>query len=155
LGGAVTAVREWMARVNDAFYFGPAGYIWMGIVGTALGIAIIALVKLMRRSRAIHQLAGLSHMHGSEYQRMLRQLGFYLDMLAVLKRGGVQKPPWQPPRHFADELEGEWPAAAELVTRITDVFYQVRYGGRRLDSRRMNHARALVRQLAKTLRVRE
>jgi transglutaminase-like putative cysteine protease len=154
LGKALATIREWMARVNDLFLLGPAGYIWMGIVGLALLIAVIALVKLMRRSRAIHHLAALHHFRGSEYQRMLRHLGFYLDMLHVLKRGGIEKPPWQPPRQFAQQLESDWPAAALLVRRITDAFYEIRFGGRRPDSTRLAEARSLVVELAKTLRVR-
>ena len=75
-GGALDATRDWMVRVNRAFYFGPAGYIWMGFVGFALIIATIALIKLMRRSMAIRRTLHLQHLKGGEYQRMLRQLGF-------------------------------------------------------------------------------
>jgi hypothetical protein len=146
-------IREWLVRVNEAFYFGPAGYIWMGIVGTALVIAVIALVKLMRRTRAIHKLAGLHRMHGSEYQRMLRHLGFYLDMLTVLRKGGVEKPDWQPPLHFAKAVERDWPAVADHVREITDLFYRVRFGHAEIDSAEMAQVRRKVKELASTLRV--
>lgn len=151
---ALARIREWMARVNEAFYFGPAGYIWMGIVGTALVIAVIALVKLMRRTRAIHKLAGLHRMHGAEYQRMLRQLGFYLDMLTVLRKGGVEKPDWQPPLHFAQTVEHDWPAVAQQVRTITDLFYKARFGHAAMESGELAEARRMVKQLALTLRVR-
>jgi hypothetical protein len=151
---AMARVREWLARVNEAFYFGPAGYIWMGIVGAALVIAIIALVKIMRRTRAIHKLAGLHRMHGAEYQRMLRHLGFYLDMLTVLRRGGVEKPYWQPPLLFAQTVERDWPAVAQQVRTITDLFYRARYGHTTMGSGELAQARRCVKELASTLRVR-
>jgi transglutaminase-like putative cysteine protease len=93
------ATRAWMARVNRAFYFGPAGYIWMGIVGLALVIAMVALVHHVRRNRRLRVTLDIRHARGLEYQRLLRQLGFYLDMLRVLpappsRRGS---PPWPTP----------------------------------------------------------
>jgi Ca2+/Na+ antiporter len=154
LSGTLRSVREFMARVNRAFMLGSAGYVWMGIVGTALVIAIIALGKLMRRSRAIRRQAHLEHLKGSEYQRMLRQLGFYLDMLAVLARGRCAKPPWQPPRQFAAQLAESRPAAAALASELTDLFYEARYGSRRLSREQLKHADDLVGRLAESLRVR-
>lgn len=152
------SVRDWMRRVNQAFYFGPAGYIWMGIVVLALAIAILALVKLMRRSLAIRRTARLQHVRGPEYQRLLRHLGFYLDMLEVLRRAGLAKPHWQPPLQFAAELASRPPtesngAIPDTVRRLTDVFYQARYGGHRLTRQELTETRQLVQELAASLRV--
>ncbi len=142
------SVRAWMERVNQRFYYGPAGYIWMGIVGLALVIAIVALVKLMRRSMAIKSTLQLQHLRGREYQRMLRQLGFYLDMLGVLKRNGMAKPHWQPPLEFARlELVGQ-ARAAELVREITGVFYEARYGRKKLERDEVERARQMVEELS-------
>jgi hypothetical protein len=151
---ALDSVRDWMEQVNTFFNVGPGGYIWMGIVAVALVLAVIALVKLMRRSIAIRRTLRLHHLGGSEYRRMLRHLGFYLDMLAVLQRGGMAKPAWQPPRSFAVALAARHPQAARLVQEITDVFYEARYGTRGVDRLRIDRARLQVRQLAETLAVR-
>jgi hypothetical protein len=115
---------------------------------------VAALIKLMRRTRAIHRTLHLQHLRGREYQRMLRQLGFYLDMLAVLRRGGASKPLWQPPRAFAEQLRARKPAAATLVQQITDLFYAARYGHERLSRQQMSRAHGLVAELAQSLRVR-
>lgn len=147
LTAAIQAVRDWMQRVNRYFYFGPAGYIWMGIVAFALVIAVTALVKLMRRSLAIRRTLQLQHVRGSEYQRMLRHLGFYLDMLAVLKRHGLTKPAWQPPLLFAQSVLRRKRQAGELVREITDVFYLARYGRQRLDRDQVERARKMVQEL--------
>ena len=152
--GALGGVRDWMERVNLFFNVGPGGYIWMGIVALVLVIAIMALIKLMRRSLAIRRTLQLQHVRGSEYQRMLRQLGFYLDMLHVLKQAGHAKPHWQPPLDYAHALVQRQPVAANIVRGITDLFYAARYGHQRLDRDEMERAGAMVRELASALRVR-
>ncbi len=150
---ALESVRDWMEQVNAFFNVGPGGYIWMGIVATALVIAVIALVKLMRRSMAIRRTLRLDHMHGAEYRRMLQRLGFYLDMLTVLRRAGVAKPMWQPPLSFAMALQPERPEPARLVREITGVFYDARYGNGAIDRAKLDHAREKVSELARTLGV--
>jgi hypothetical protein len=123
----------------------------MGVVAFALLLAILVLVRLMRRSRALQRLLHLRHLRRSEKSRMMR-LGFYLDMLEVLERGRLAKPPWRPPRLHAITLEAEHPQAAALVGRITDVFYAARYGGRPPSPAELRHARALVGVLARVVR---
>ncbi|MCZ6494486.1 MAG: transglutaminaseTgpA domain-containing protein [Planctomycetota bacterium] len=153
LNEALHATRRWMARVNRAFYLGPAGYIWMGTVALALIVAVIALVKMMRRSLAIRRTLRLQYLRRAEYQRMLRQLGFYLDMLGVLKRGGRSKPPWQPPVQYSYALARAHPEAAATVREITDIFYSARYGRKQLTNEQVRRARSLVKQLAWALGV--
>lgn len=153
LSSALAAAREWAATLNRAFYLGPAGYIWMGIVGLALIIAVIALVRLMRRSMKIRTILRLAHLRGPQYQQMLRQLGFYLDMLSVLQKAKRTKPPWQPPLAFAAHLSPDQPHASQLVKRITSVFYAARYGRQRLTRDELKQVTAHVQELASVLNV--
>lgn len=154
---AIHVMREWMHRVNAAFYLGPAGYIYMVFVSCILVFALIVLIKLMRRSIAIKRTLQLKHFRGREYQRMLRQLGFYLDMLDVLERAGMRKPHWQPPLAYADalhETHGSELDPARLVSAVTDIFYQARYGGQALTREQITHASSMVAELANALNVR-
>ncbi len=151
---AVQATRRWMDQVNRAFYFGPAGYIWMGVVAFALLLAVLVLIKLMRRSRKLHHTLHLEHLKGAEYQRMLRQLGFYLDMLAVLERAGLAKPVWSPPLRFAAALSSKQPEVANIVHQITDIFYRSRYGHEAMTREETKRASGLVDELAARLKVR-
>lgn len=152
----IQSIRSWMDRVNAAFYLGPAGYIYMAFIGCVLMFAIVVLVKLMRRSIAIKRTLHLDHIRGREYQRMLRQLGFYLDMLDVLERAGIPKPRWQPPLAYAHAMQtGDPPSATvHIVDRVTDLFYQARFGGRALSNDEVASAHAMVRELAIGLNVR-
>jgi heme exporter protein D len=147
------AVLAWMRQVNIVFDLGPAGYVWLGIVAFALVLAIIVAVKVTRRVLRLRAVLRLRNLHGARRARLLRQLGFYLDMLGVLERGGAGKPAWQPPAHFAAHLQPRDPALAGLVSELTDLFYLSRFGGRDLDRDQLGRAARLLRDLATRLRV--
>jgi hypothetical protein len=151
LSDALYATRQWLAAVNRAFYFGPAGYIWMGIVALAVVIAAIAIGTRMRRAARLRATMRLAHVHGGVYHRMLRQLGFYLDMLEALEHCGRAKPSWQPPLDYAQALSARHAEGALLVRRLTELFYAARYGGRRLSREEVDHAQELVQQLRMTM----
>jgi hypothetical protein len=122
LTNALESLRSFAERVNMFFNVGPGGYIYMGFVGVVLVIAVMALTKLMRRSIAIRRVAGLQYVRGREYQRMLRQLGFYVDLLQMLKRANLVKPDWQPPLAFAHGLAQSKPNVAAGVREFTELF---------------------------------
>jgi transglutaminase-like putative cysteine protease len=150
----IESMRAWMDRVNRALYLGPAGYIYMAFVACVLLLAIGVLIRLMRRSLTIKRMLRLHHVRGREYQRMLRQLGFYLDMLTVLRRAGLAKPDWQPPQMHGEELMQSNPDVGRIVQELTELFYAVRYGHQPLTRDQHDSARAKVRSLANTLNVR-
>ncbi len=147
LGGALDATRRWAAAVNRAFYFGPAGYIWMGIVGLAVVVAGIAVAKVLRRRAALRSALHLHGAHTHDSRQMVRQLGFYLDMLAALERAGSPKPAWQPPLQHAAVLARRDPQRALLVRRIGRLFYAARYGGRSLSKEEIERANSMVEEL--------
>ena len=91
LAELLEATRLWMQRVNRAFSMGPAGYIWLGIVAFALVLAVLSAIKVTRRIRQLRRTMRLKRLRDVESRRLLRQLGFYLDMLTVLARGGCGK----------------------------------------------------------------
>lgn len=147
------AVLAWMRQVNVVFDLGPAGYVWLGIVAFALLLAVIVAVKVTRRVMRLRAVLRLRSLRGARRARLLRQLGFYLDMLGVLERGGAGKPAWQPPAHYAAQLQRRDPALAGLVSELTDLFYLSRFGGRDLDRDQLGRATRLLRDLATRLRV--
>ncbi len=149
---ALYATQEWMARVNRAFYLGPAGYIWMGIVALAVVIAAIAVWTKLRRVARMRSTMQLQHVVGSAHHRMLRQLGFYMDMLTVLREAGRAKPAWQPPLEYTRTLVREHPKAARLAQQLTELFYAARYGHRSLSREELGQARSLVAELQTVLR---
>jgi hypothetical protein len=149
----VAAVLDWMRRVNVFFDLGPAGYVWLGIVAFAALLAIIATVKITRRMLRLRAVLRLRTLRGARRAKMLRQLGFYLDMLGLLERGGSAKPQWIPPAQFAGHLQRTDPALGGLVGELTSLFYLARFGGRDLDREQMSRAARLLQDLADRLRI--
>jgi len=147
--GRLLSLREQFGRFTKGFIFdfGWAGAAWMGIVGVALLVAVYALVRLMRRSRTLRRSLHIQHLRGREYQSMLRQLGFYLDMLRALRKHGWNKPAWKTPLQLADELEAQNPDAGVLARQVTEAFYGVRFGGRTLQRDELLRVQALVAKI--------
>jgi hypothetical protein len=149
---AADRAMQWMSSVNRAFDLGPAGYVWLGLVGFALALAMLAVVKLIRRWLRLRATIKLPRLGSVAAGRMLRQLGFYLDMLITLDRGGCAKPAWQPPGLFAQRLAADRPAEAVIVGELTDLFYASRYGGQSLDKDQLARAASLLAELAASLK---
>lgn len=147
-------VREWASSVNAAFRLGPSGYIWLGLVATVIAVAIAAAWTVLRRLLEVRRVARLERLSLAESRRLLRELGFYLDMLQLLARGGLAKPAWQPPRAFATALAKSRPDVAPIVDELVDRFYAARYGGRHLGHAERRQVNERLAALAERLRVR-
>lgn len=151
IGETLAALRAWAERVNRAFRLGPAGYIWLGIVGLAVVIAIVALARFVARSRRVRTAMRLRRVRRASARRLVRTLGFYIDMLAVLRRAGLEKPEWRSPLAHADTIAESRPDAAELVRRIGSLYYAGRFGGRVLSDEEAAGGGRLVAELAAAL----
>ena len=133
LEDTMLAISDWVGRFVNRF--GAAGWLQILVVSAAVAVAILVVIQLIRRARRIRKALHLEGVTGPEYRRILRQLGFYVDMLDTLKRGGQPKPHWQPPLAFAANIaEGGNVQAADSVRFLADLFYQARFGGRRLSN---------------------
>jgi hypothetical protein len=151
INSAYSAARNWTSRVNQAFRLGPAGYIWLGIVGVVVIIAFVALVTVLRRSLAVRRALRVERLKFAESRRLVRSLGFYVDMLQLLHEAGLGKPHWQPPLAYARRLRSSRPEAAQLVREIAETYYRARYAGRPLSRPQLDRARARVGELATAL----
>lgn len=152
VGRATTWVRDRIERYNrtvvSAVGSGIAGYIWLGVAALLIIIWIVVIAYIWRRMRRVRTQLGLESMFSRRSRQMIRQLGFYVDMLRVLKSAGLTKPQWQPPHHFALSLQSARPEISSIVQRITRLFYTVRFGERPLSQDEQQQANQLVRELA-------
>ena len=135
VGGGGRGVGE---RTSDAarqfnryFQLGPAGYIWIGIVVFAIGLAGVASVRWIRRRRLVRRLL---HASPEFSNRRLREAEFYLTLLEAFSVAGCPKPDWAPPRAHLESVSSLRPDVAAAAAPLIDLFYAVRYGGHRLDS---------------------
>ncbi|MCC6679551.1 MAG: DUF3488 domain-containing protein [Phycisphaeraceae bacterium] len=120
-----------------------------GFIMIVIGIALISLARtlIIRRNRLIAlQLNCLPRRHRRGLSRKLR---FYLLMLELLDRHGHQRPLWQSPRHFAENLVSFNAERFEPVLNLTDCFYEIRFGHRQPDEPRIrDNLRRLEQALA-------
>jgi hypothetical protein len=90
-----------------------------------------------------------------------KTVAFYRELLRVLRRKGVERPPQLTPREFT------FVAAAALATSnedghglasalraVTDLYYRVRFGGYEASPQEMEAARAAIRKVSRASRVR-
>jgi protein-glutamine gamma-glutamyltransferase len=79
---------------------------------------------------------------------------YYRDLLRILRKAGMAKPPWQPPLAFAQTLDESQnqPAAAAAMRQIGVLYYRLRFGGGEVTSQERRAAAAKVRELRLTLR---
>jgi hypothetical protein len=111
-----------------------------------MGAAIVAAVgwylwerwKLRRRARRM----GFDVLPTPEKLKLARQLGFYDDLLRLLERHAIARPPNLTPLEFCESLTFLPVDSFDAIRRLTDVFYRVRYGRAELtpqQRRRLNN----------------
>jgi len=130
------------------------GYTAAGIVVVMLGVAIASLARLLilrRRKLVALQLTAVPR---TRRRGLARKLRFYLHMLEMLERHGHMRPAWQSPFQFATELQARYPGRFDPVVALTELFYEVRFGHRSLDTPRKQAIRDNLRKLERALATR-
>ena len=114
-------------------------------------LSLIRMLVLHRRRLAALQLTALPR---RQRRTLARRLHFYLRMLDLLERHGYVRPSWQSPFSFAQELAAANPLRFDPVLALTELFYEVRFGHRRVDNDRRHRIKAHLRQLESGLAAR-
>ncbi len=127
-----TSVSAWLQRFNLMALSTQiiSGLILLMMLVLLFAVGAFALEKgrLRRRARRI----GLSALPDQEQLRLARELGFYDELLRLLDRHGVSPPDHLTPMEFSRSVTFLPPQAYDQVRRLTEIFYRVRFGGRRL-----------------------
>lgn len=114
---------------------------------TAVGVLIRTTVALRRRASSLR----LEALPADRRRDIRKELGFYLTMTEMLERHGYHRPTWQSPLAFAEALRRADVDRFDPVWRLTDWFYQLRFGGRPMDGFRRQRVRGQLRRLEKAL----
>jgi hypothetical protein len=110
------------------------------VVGTLIGILVLAIlgsvawfilerVRLRRRAARI----GIVDLPPSAQAKLMRQLGFYDDLVRLLQKHRIHRPPHLTQLEFCDSLSFLPSDAYDTIHRITRLFYRIRYGMAELD----------------------
>src|SRR5690606_35369335 len=96
---------------------------------TAIGWFLWERWKLQRKAARM----GFDVLPTAAQVRLVRQLGFYDDLIRLLDRHDIQRPAHLTPREWSRSLTWLPSEAFESIRRLTDLFYRIRYGESRLQ----------------------
>ncbi|HEV7298587.1 MAG TPA: DUF3488 and transglutaminase-like domain-containing protein [Tepidisphaeraceae bacterium] len=103
--------------------------------------------RLRRRAERI----GLDDLSPTEQIRLVRQLGFYDDLIRLLERHNMQRPDYLTPKEFADSLAYLPSEVYDTIRRLTSIFYKVRFGRMHLPAPRRRRLHTVLQRLAGAL----
>lgn len=130
----------------------------IGLITILMTLAIIALVgsigwfaweRWRMRKRAAR--IGIESLPSEERLKLARQLGFYDDLLRLLERRGIIRPPQFTPMEFTDSLSFLPADAYHSVRRLTEVFYRVRYGRQKLSTGQRSRLQGIIDRVEQIL----
>ena len=118
------------------------GLLVLGLLGT---VGWFALDRYRMRRRAAR--IGLADLPADAQARLVRQLAFYDGLVQLLGRHRITRPPHLTPLEFSQSLSFLPPAAYQLIGRLTEVFYRIRFGGADVDDGRQRRLMNMVDRL--------
>lgn len=98
---------------------------------------------MIRRARRI----GLATLPTPEQLRLVRQLGFYDDLLQILEKHHIARPAHLTPLEFSQTLSFLPSGAYDDIYRLTKLFYRIRYGAALLNPQRQRQLITVVHRL--------
>ncbi len=99
--------------------------------------------RIRRRARRI----GLNALPPDAQLRMARQLGFYDELLTLLAGYGITAKPSQTPLEFSRSVSFLPNELFDAVYRLTEIFYQVRFGRVSLSSAQQRHLNNVIARI--------
>ncbi|HWP39445.1 MAG TPA: transglutaminaseTgpA domain-containing protein, partial [Tepidisphaeraceae bacterium] len=150
---AVNQTRDWLQsllqKLNAQRY-----NISSNLIGGLIVLMLLALFgsvvyfvwekwRLRRRARRI----GLDLLPATEQLKLARQLGFYDELIRLLERHHIVRPPHHTPLEFSDSLTYLPTQTFDAVRRLTEVYYRVRYGRAELTPSQRRHLHNVILQV--------
>ena len=111
-----------------------------------MGPLLTAVVIVVGTLGAVSGLSMLSRRHRKTL-RHAPAADLYGQLLAVLARYGIEKPPSSAALEFARHIRQRWPEAEDIVQRLTRLYCQTRFGGRPVKGAELEQAHLLLATL--------
>jgi len=132
--GALMGLKRWFDSAKFWFISSTLLASFIGLMATGVFVAIGWFLwerwKVRRRAARI----GLDSLPTDEQIRLVRQLGFYDDLLRLLEKHRITRPAHVTPLEFSDSLAYMPSEVYDTVRRLTNLFYRIRYGGAELQT---------------------
>jgi transglutaminase-like putative cysteine protease len=155
---AVNKARSWL-DFDKWFDESPTQQViraqfWQKLVAALIAALVLAFVgalvwffierlKMRRRARRI----GLVSLPIKQQLQMARQLGFYDEMIRTLARHGIRCVPHLTPGEFSRSVAFLPSELFDVVRRLTNIFYRIRYGHAELSGRQQRRLKTSISRL--------
>jgi len=103
--------------------------------------------RLHRRAKRI----GIKSLSTTDQVRLVRQLGFYDDLMRILARHHIERPQHLTPLEFSRSLAYLPADVYRDIHRLTQLFYRIRYGGSKVLTPPHRHLAAVVYRIQRIL----
>jgi protein-glutamine gamma-glutamyltransferase len=103
--------------------------------------------RLRRRAKRI----GVQSLSAPDQLRLVRQLGFYNDLLRILERHHIDRPRHLTPLEFSRSLSYLPAGIYDDIFRLTEMFYRIRYGPPTQTAHPRRHLSAVVHRIQAAL----
>ncbi len=144
---------EWLGKLRGWFDMNMYK-VSSTVIGGLMALMITAMVAfvgwflverwmLRRRARRI----GLESLSTSDQLRIIRQLGFYGDLLQLLARHQINRPKHLTPLEFSQSLLYLPNRTYDTILRLTHLFYRVRYGEMKLSHGQQRRLETVITRL--------
>jgi hypothetical protein len=147
---SMMGVFEWAQSQFGVFaskIIGPILALLVGGLLFAIGWFLWERWRLRRRAVRI----GLDLLSPTDQIRLVRQLGFYDDLIRLLERHQMERPPHLTPKEFADSLAYLPSENYDTIRRLTHIFYKVRFGQVQLTPPQRRRLHTVLQRLATSL----
>lgn len=145
--GALSDVKRWLDSAR--FWF-----ISSTLLGTLMLLMVVAILvavgwflwerwQVRRKATRI----GIDSLSTPEQIRLVRQLGFYDDLLRLLEKHRIKRPSHNTPLEFSDSLSYMPSEVYDTVRRLTNLFYRIRYGGAELQPAQRKRLNSVIERL--------
>jgi protein-glutamine gamma-glutamyltransferase len=139
-------VGQWLVAHEDAFASRATSVLLAGMIMVLIVSAFLFLFERWRLSQRARRI-GLNDLPVSDQMRLVRQLGFYDEMVRLLERHHITRPSNQTPMEFSESIEFLPHEVFDSINRLTAIFYRVRYGRHELTPGQQKHLAAVIAKL--------
>jgi len=141
--GAFDDFGRWLA----SHVLGPLMIVLGIAMAGSVGWFVFERWRLRRRASRI----GLESLPPSAQLRLVRQLGFYDELLRLLERHDIIRPRHLTPLEFSNSLSFLPSEAYETIGRLTHLFYRIRYGEAELAPAQQKRLSGVIDRLAEVM----
>lgn len=142
---------RFVRSIPEKWRLDRVGYTLLVVVAALLLFAVAMLIRNVTLRRKRVRSLQLGSLPRKKRSRMARRLKFYVFAVELLERYGYFRPEWQSPRAFANHLAATDRERFDALVRLTDIFYEIRFGHREVKGELAERIRVEQSRLAAAL----